>query len=388
MKINYQMKLDKIINDIKNEEYVPTLLLHSCCGPCSSYVLEYLSKYFSITVFYYNPNIYPSNEYWYRVEEQQKIIDLTSAKNSINLITGKYDVERFYNMTKGMEDMSEGGHRCHLCYEMRLREAAKIAQKENFDYFTTTLTISPHKNSQVLNRIGEKVAKEFGVNHLPSDFKKNNGYKRSVEITREAGLYRQDYCGCEYSKREAEIRKIKLEKKKLREDMKELSKTISLEYMMESDKAITDKILNSQEYKKAKNIFCYIGDYPEINTRLFIEKAIEDGKKISVPLCIDNSNMKAYRINSLNDLKEGKFGIPEPDPEISKEVLKSEIDLIIVPCCTVDSNGNRLGFGKGYYDRFMDEYTGNKLLPIRKKQMVDKVPIEEHDHKIKLIITE
>ena len=167
-KINYQIELDKIIREIEQTEKIPTLLLHSCCGPCSSYVLEYLSKYFEITVFYYNPNIYPSQEYWYRVEEQKKIIELTDAKNPIRMIEGKY-------------------------------EAAKLASSNHFDYFTTTLTISPHKNSQVLNRIAQKVGQEYGVTPLPSDFKKKGGFKRSCEITERYGMYRQDYCGCEFS---------------------------------------------------------------------------------------------------------------------------------------------------------------------------------------------
>lgn len=207
-KINYQIKLNEIIKDITNKDEVPSLLLHSCCGPCSSYVLEYLSEYFNIIVFYYNPNIYPSEEYFYRVEEQQKIIDLTKAKHPIRMIAGKYEVERFYELAKGLEDAPEGGARCMKCYELRLREAAKIAKIEGFDYFTTTLTISPHKNSQILNRIAEKVSKEEGVANLPSDFKKRNGYKRSCEITKEHGMYRQDYCGCEFSKKETEARRL------------------------------------------------------------------------------------------------------------------------------------------------------------------------------------
>src|SRR3712207_2509271 len=204
LKKNYQLELDKLINKIEGNNRVPSLMLHSCCGPCSSYVLEYLSEFFSITVFYYNPNIYPSEEYWYRVNEQQKIIDLTNAKNPIKMITGRYDTERFYNMARGMEDVKEGGSRCHRCYEMRLRETAEMAKKEGFDYFTTTLTISPHKDSQVLNKIAEDIACQIGVKNLPSDFKKKGGYKRSCEITREHGLYRQDYCGCVYSKMEME----------------------------------------------------------------------------------------------------------------------------------------------------------------------------------------
>ena len=210
MKENYQLLLDNIIKENEKNNYAPTLLLHSCCGPCSSYCLEYLSNYFRITIFYYNPNIYPKEEYFFRVEEQRKLIEKMNGKYPINMVVGKYDVDRFYKTVKGMEKMREGSIRCHSCYELRLREAALLAKAENFDYFTTTLTISPYKNSQVLNEIGQKVAKEIGVKHLPSDFKKRNGYKRSVELSFMFGMYRQDYCGCIFSKMEREeFKKLK-----------------------------------------------------------------------------------------------------------------------------------------------------------------------------------
>lgn len=386
-KINYQKELDRIIDDIKKTEQVPTLLLHSCCGPCSSYVLEYLSEYFSITVFYYNPNIYPSEEYWYRVEEQKKIIDATNAKNPIAMITGKYDVEKFYEIAKGLEYIPEGGERCHRCYELRLREAALIAKEKSFDYFTTTLSISPHKNSQVLNRIGENIAKEYGIYHLPSDFKKNNGYKRSVEITNSLGLYRQDYCGCEFSKLESEKRKIQKEKKHIREYIKDLSSKLDKDYMVESEDKIIKKLVDSKIYKDSKNIFCYVGKYPEINTSKFIQKAIKDGKTVSVPYCINKEEMLSLKINSIDELKQGKFGILEPDKN-SEEMKKVDVDLVIVPCCTADKYGNRLGFGRGYYDRYLEDTSASKVLLIRKKQMVEQVPMEEHDKKIDYIIYE
>lgn len=210
MKENYQLLLDGIIKENEKQNIVLTLLLHSCCGPCSSYCLEYLSNYFKITVFYYNPNIYPSEEYFFRVDEQRKLIDKLDCKYPVNMIVGKYDVDRFYKTVKGMEKLKEGSQRCHLCYELRLREAATIAKSEGFDYFTTTLTISPYKNSTVLNEIGKKIEEEIGVKHLPSDFKKRNGYKRSVELSRMFGMYRQDYCGCIFSKMEREaIKKLR-----------------------------------------------------------------------------------------------------------------------------------------------------------------------------------
>lgn len=387
IKVNYQKELEKIIDNI-DEDKVEKLLLHSCCGPCSSYVLEYLSEYFEITVFYYNPNIYPSDEYFYRVEEQKKIIELTNAKNPIHMITGKYEVEKFYKMAEGLEDVPEGGIRCHKCYEMRLREAAKIAKKGNFDYFTTTLSISPHKNSQVLNKIGEKVGEEEGVKHLPSDFKKNNGYKRSCEITKEFGMYRQDYCGCEFSKKESEERNLKKKKDELRKKMKELSNSLDKSYMEEADKKIIENLISREEYKKAKNIFTYIGKFPEIDTSIFIKKAWEDGKNIAIPYCEDDKNMVATIIKSFDDLKEGTFGILEADPKKSIIMKKEEIDLVIVPCATSDRKGNRLGFGRGYYDRFLENIEADEILLIREKQISEEVAMGEHDKRINIVITE
>ena len=199
-KINYQKILDEEIKKIENMDRVPTLLLHSCCAPCSSYVLEYLSQYFSITVLYYNPNIFPEEEYKYRIQEQQKLIDNLPVKNKISLIGTEYTPEDFYSKIKGHEKDKEGGERCFICYELRLREAAKYAKEGKFDYFTTTLSISPLKNADKLNEIGGIIAQEKGIKYLYSDFKKRNGYKRSTELSKEYGLYRQNYCGCVYSK--------------------------------------------------------------------------------------------------------------------------------------------------------------------------------------------
>lgn len=201
-KVNYQKSLDLIIHDIETNEKKVSLLLHSCCAPCSSYVLRYLAEYFHITLFYYNPNISPVEEYQARVQEQIRLMEALPVKNPISFLEGTYEPDRYYDLVRGHEKDPEGGQRCHLCYEMRLREAADIASKGGFDYFTTTLTISPLKDSGVLNQIGERLAKEYGVAHLPSDFKKKEGYKQSVELSKEYGLYRQDYCGCVFSKRE------------------------------------------------------------------------------------------------------------------------------------------------------------------------------------------
>lgn len=198
---NYQKNLEKIIETISKEEKPKRLLLHSCCAPCSSYVLEYLSQYFEITVFYYNPNISPESEYRMRVEEQQRLIEQMPLKYPVRFMEGEYRPDYFYNMVKGLEDAPEGGERCFLCYRMRLEKSAKIARENGFDYFTTTLTISPLKNAQKLNEIGQELAEKYEVSFLPSDFKKKNGYKRSTELSREYGLYRQNYCGCVFSKR-------------------------------------------------------------------------------------------------------------------------------------------------------------------------------------------
>lgn len=196
---NYQRELDQTIEKIVEVGQVPRLLLHSCCAPCSSYVLEYLSEYFSITVFYYNPNIFPAEEYEKRVREQEAFILRLPAKHRISFLEGPYEQERFYETAKGFEQEPEGGERCFRCYRLRMLEAAQMARAGGFDYFTTTLSISPLKDAVRLNEIGEKLSREYGVAYLNSDFKKRDGYKRSIELSREYGLYRQDYCGCVYS---------------------------------------------------------------------------------------------------------------------------------------------------------------------------------------------
>jgi len=198
-KVNYQKELDKLINELEKEGRVPSLLLHSCCGPCSSYCIEYLSQFFYVTVFYYNPNIYPDDEYYHRVKEQQRFINAFPTKYPVEFIEGDYDKESFYEIAKGLEHEPEKGRRCHKCYDLRLRRTAQVAKEKSFDFFTTTLTISPMKDSQVLNEIGDRIGQELGVSWLVSDFKKKEGYKRSTELSKEFDMYRQDYCGCVYS---------------------------------------------------------------------------------------------------------------------------------------------------------------------------------------------
>lgn len=196
-KINYQKELDALINNLQD---TPKLFLHSCCAPCSSYTLEYLSQYFDITVFYFNPNISPKEEFDKRFFEQERLINNLPQKNPVKLICGEYNYDDFLAIAKGLEDVPEGGKRCFKCYEMRLKKTAQMAKERGFDYFCTTLSISPLKNSQKINEIGRMVAEEYGVKWLPSDFKKKEGYKRSIELSREYNLYRQNFCGCVYSK--------------------------------------------------------------------------------------------------------------------------------------------------------------------------------------------
>ena len=204
---NYQKELDKLIERLTKEGGEPKhLLLHSCCAPCSSYCLEYLSQYFRITVFYYNPNITFEPEYRHRVEEQKRLIAAYNAKGDrypIEVVEGDYEPALFLEMARGLEECPEGGERCFKCYRLRLEKTAFLAKELGADYFATTLTISPLKNAHKLNEIGEELAVEHGVAWLPSDFKKKNGYKRSVELSAEYDLYRQDYCGCGFSKAEA-----------------------------------------------------------------------------------------------------------------------------------------------------------------------------------------
>ena len=203
-KRNYQKEMEQVMDAAVSGRQVPTLLLHSCCAPCSSYVLEYLSRYFSITVFYYNPNIAPESEYRERTEEVARLIRELPAENPIHFEAGAYCPDVFYQAVKGYENEPEGGARCTICFELRLREAARMAAAGGYDWFTTSLTISPLKDAEKLNAIGERMGAEYGVRFLNSDFKKRNGYRRSVELSAAYNLYRQDYCGCIFSRRERE----------------------------------------------------------------------------------------------------------------------------------------------------------------------------------------
>ncbi len=215
---NYQKELEKILERIaagkEQTGIVPTLFLHSCCAPCSSYVLKYLRDYFQITVFYYNPNISEQAEYRHRVEEQKRLIALYNEQltagqpgYTIQVVEGDYEPEKFFAFAAALKDVPEGGERCFQCFDLRLRKTAERAKQGDFDYFATTLTISPLKNAAKLNEIGETLGEEYGIPWLPSDFKKKNGYRQSVELSAEYGLYRQDYCGCIYSKLERETHK-------------------------------------------------------------------------------------------------------------------------------------------------------------------------------------
>ena len=213
LKRNYQKEMEALLagieRRIKAGGRIPTLLLHSCCAPCSSYVILYLSEYFKITVFYYNPNITEKAEYDRRVAEQKRFINEFKAKNEVNFLEGAYDPGLFMQLSNGLEECPEGGLRCAKCFRMRLEETAKKAGELKFDYFTTTLTISPVKSAALLNSIGDLLGKTYGTKYLMSDFKKKGGYALSVGMSEEYGLYRQDYCGCVYSKEESHRRAVR-----------------------------------------------------------------------------------------------------------------------------------------------------------------------------------
>ncbi|MBQ9112692.1 MAG: epoxyqueuosine reductase QueH [Clostridia bacterium] len=198
--VNYQIILDKTIEQIKKAGERPRLLLHACCAPCSSYVLEYLSEYFEITLFFYNPNISPRSEYDMRLEELRRLTADMGLGGEVTVVNSDYTPELFREMAKGLEHLPEGGERCRRCYAMRLRKASEAARAGGYDYFTTTLSISPHKNAAWLNDIGARLSEETGVKYLFSDFKKKGGYLRSCELSKKYDLYRQSFCGCVYSK--------------------------------------------------------------------------------------------------------------------------------------------------------------------------------------------
>lgn len=198
---NYQKQLEQKLDALERSTQTPRLLLHSCCAPCSSYVLEYLAPHFRITVFYYNPNISPHAEYEKRVTEQKRLITALPVPHPITFLEVGYEPERFLQAAHGLENEPEGGARCLACFRLRLSETAKAAKAGGFDFFTTTLSVSPHKNAQALAEIGEECAREYGIPYLAADFKKRGGYLRSIRLSEEYGLYRQNFCGCMYSHR-------------------------------------------------------------------------------------------------------------------------------------------------------------------------------------------
>ena len=207
-KINYQKELDRIIAQNERDGVTPKLLLHVCCAPCSSYCLEYLSDYFDITVYYYNPNISPEAEYRFRLSEEERYISLRDFKNPVALTDSIYDPREFFDAVRGLESEPEGGKRCEKCFRLRLEASARKAVELGMDCFTTTLTISPLKNAALLNEIGYEAGEKYGVMWLPSDFKKREGYKRSIVLSREYDLYRQNYCGCVFSKNNKENQEV------------------------------------------------------------------------------------------------------------------------------------------------------------------------------------
>ena len=199
MKTNYNILMKDIIAKIE-EGKVPSILLHSCCGPCSTEVISRLTPYFNVTILYYNPNIEPKSEYEKRKQEQIRFINEFKPINKLDYMDCDYDNESFLEMAKGLETEPEGGTRCHRCYELRLNKTAQLAKENGYDYFCTTLTVSPYKNSEVINQIGENIANKLDIKYLYSDFKKEDGYKKSIEYSKQYKLYRQNYCGCHFSR--------------------------------------------------------------------------------------------------------------------------------------------------------------------------------------------
>ena len=205
---SYSAFTEQVIEKINLSGKKPSLLLHACCAPCASYVIEYLSDYFDITLFYYNPNISPKSEYDFRLSELERLCREHPKAKGIKILPCDYDSNEFFSAVKGMEELPEGGERCRICYSLRLEKTAETAKKYGFDFFTTTLSISPHKNAKWLNEIGQALEEKYAVSYLFSDFKKKNGYKRSIELSGEYNLYRQDFCGCAFSKRDARLRRL------------------------------------------------------------------------------------------------------------------------------------------------------------------------------------
>ncbi len=200
--MNYNKIMEQIIANNCDKGYIPNLLLHSCCAPCSSHVIDTLSPFFNITVLYYNPNIEPYEEYEKRKEEEKRFLKSYKAKNKLDILDVSYDNDLYHETIKGLEKIKEGGERCFKCYYLRMAKTAEMAKDNNFDYFATTLTVSPLKNSNKINEIGQLLSEKYDIPYLYSDFKKKEGYKHSIEMSKEYGLYRQDYCGCIYSKLE------------------------------------------------------------------------------------------------------------------------------------------------------------------------------------------
>ena len=209
---SYSVFTEQVIDKVKLSGKKPSLLLHACCAPCASYVIEYLSDFFDITLFYYNPNILPESEYDFRLSELERLCSEHPKAKGIKILPCDYNAEEFFSAVKGMEDLPEGGERCRVCYSLRLGKTAEMAKQHGFDFFTTTLSISPYKNAKWLNEIGQELEAKYAVCYLFSDFKKKNGYKRSIALSAEYNLDRQDFCGCAFSKRDSQIRRLEKNK--------------------------------------------------------------------------------------------------------------------------------------------------------------------------------
>lgn len=366
--MNYQKKLDEILEDITKKNITPKLLLHACCAPCSSYVIEYLSKYFSITIYYYNPNIYPENEYQRRINELKKFINNYKTINKVTFIEEEYNQKDYYNSIKGLEKLGERSERCYNCYKLRMEKACEFAKNNNYDYFTTTLSISPYKDSNWINEIGEYLENKYNIKYLYSDFKKKNGYKKSLELSKEYGLYRQDYCGCVYSKEEREILESKVEQNQFER----------LELL------IGNKI---DLIKNKKVLVIGLGGVGSYAVEALIRSGIENITIVDNDT-ISKSNLNRQLMTYQNNI--GKYKTDEienrihsinPNCKVNKitefitisninQLFESNIDYVIDACDTISVKLELIRICKRKKIKFISSMgTGNKMDPSRLKIM-------------------
>lgn len=321
--MNYQLKLEEIIKSLDGK--TPKLLLHACCGPCSSYCIEYLSNYFDITILYYNPNIYPENEYYRRLNELKTFLPKRQYKNKVNVIEDVYEPKEYYEAIRGKENLGEKSERCYECYKLRMEKAALYAKNNNYDYFTTTLSISPYKVSEWINEIGKNLEEKYNINYLYSDFKKNNGYKRSQELSKIYGMYRQDYCGCSFSKNERD----NYEKKKLENLFKKVIEIYSLGSLnsvpVQNTIGITNKVFEL-ETENGKYILKILSnkDLNKINISEKISSIANNNNVPSIPAIKINDNF----INNIDGFNVIVYPYYDGKILLSRELTLEHIKLL------------------------------------------------------------